>query len=254
MGRPSASRRIGPRPAVALLGLLLAACATAPPEPQSRQSTLATAAAECAAGRPGLKVVRVDPDGRVHVTVGPGGERDVPVFNACYAQKAQETLSRAQVIESRAPADSASGRPGAHVTSVPIRLVNRKVLVPVGLNGGPPATFILDTGSNITVVSPGLARSLGVEGGPSEPRGTARMASGQEVAVTARRLESIAVGGARIDNFGVVIYDLVGVSSSAGPGIVVDGLLGIDFIGRFTTTLDPRNQTLIFQLDDPSPR
>jgi hypothetical protein len=44
------------------------------------------------------------------------------------------------------------------------------------------------------------------------------------------------------------------VTSSAGPGIVVDGLLGIDFIGRFTTTLDPRNQTLIFQLDDPSPR
>ena len=254
MGRPWASRRIGPRPAVALLGLLLAACATAPPEPQSRQSSLATAAAECAAGRPGLKVVRVDPDGRVHVTVGPGGERDVPVFNACYAQKAQETLSRAQVIESRATAGSAGGRPGAHVTSVPIRLVNRKVLVPVVLNGGPPATFVLDTGANITVVSPGLARSVGVEGGPGEPRGTARMASGQEVAVTARRLESIAVGGARIDNFGVVIYDLAGVSSSAGPGIVVDGLLGIDFIGRFTTTLDPRSQTLIFQLDDPSPR
>src|ERR1700737_180257 len=171
MARPSAPRRIGPRPAVVLLGLLLAACATAPPERDSRHSTLIAAAAECAAGRPGLRVERVDPDGRVRVTVGPGGERDVPAFNACYAQKAQETLSRAQVTETRAAVNPAGGRPGAHVTSVPIRLVNRKVLVPVVLNGGPPATFVLDTGANITVVSPGLARSLGVEGRAGEPRG-----------------------------------------------------------------------------------
>ena len=46
MGRPSAPRRIGPRAAVVLLGLLLAACATAPPEHDSRHSTLIAAAAE----------------------------------------------------------------------------------------------------------------------------------------------------------------------------------------------------------------
>jgi predicted aspartyl protease len=133
-------------------------------------------------------------------------------------------------------------------------MVNRKVLVPVVLNGAPPKIFILDTGANVTVVSPGLARTLGFEQVPGEARGTARMASGQEVEVTARRLASIAVGGARIDNFGVVIYDLAGVTQSVGSGIVVDGLLGIDFVGRFTTTIDVRNQTLIFQLDEPAPR
>ena len=52
----------------------------------------------------------------------------------------------------------------------------------------------------------------------------------------------------------MVIYDLAGVTQSVGSGIVVDGLLGIDFVGRFTTTIDVRNQTLIFQLDEPAPR
>src|SRR6185295_16241933 len=173
-------------------------------------------------------------DGRVRVAVGPGGQREIPAFNACYAEKANARLSRAQIVEPSTPVNPGAARSGARVT-VPIRMVNRKVLVPVVLNGAPPKIFILDTGANVTVVS------LGLEQVPGEARGTARMASGQEVEVTARRLASIAVGGARIDNFGVVIYDLAGVTQSVGSGIVVDGLLGIDFVGRFTTTIDVRN-------------
>lgn len=250
MRRSQASR---PRFAAVVLALLLAGCASAPPEPDARRAALLAAAAECAAGKPGLTVQQIDPDGRVRVAVGPGGQREIPAFNACYAEKANARLSRAQIVEPSAPVNPGGAPSGARVT-VPIRMVNRKVLVPVVLNGAPPKIFILDTGANVTVVSPGLARTLGFEQVPGEARGTARMASGQEVEVTARRLASIAVGGARIDNFGVVIYDLAGVTQSVGSGIVVDGLLGIDFVGRFTTTIDVRNQTLIFQLDEPAPR
>lgn len=252
MGRCRASGRLGPRSVAALLALAVAGCASAPPGLDARQSALLAAASECAAGRPGLTVQGIEPDGRVRVAVGPGGQAQVPAFNACYAEKADARLSRAQVVGAPAPANPAP-QTGARVT-VPIRMVNRKVLVPVVLNGAPPKTFILDTGANVTVVSPGLARTLGFEHVPGEARGRARMASGQEVEVTARRLASISVGGARIDNFGVVIYDLAGVAMSVGPDIVVDGLLGIDFIGRFTTTIDLRNQTLTFQLDEPTAR
>ena len=253
MGRSGASRRVGPRPAAIVLALLLAGCASAPSEPDARRAALLAAATECAAGRPGLTVQGVEANGRVRVAVGPGGQAEIPAFNACYAERADARLSRAQVVGAPAPANPGPSQTGARVT-VPIRMVNRKVLVPVVLNGAPPKTFVLDTGANVTVVSPGLARTLGFEHVPGEARGTARMASGQEVEVTARRLASISVGGARIDNFGVVIYDLAGVTKSVGPDIVVDGLLGIDFIGRFTTTIDVRNQTLTLQLDEPAPR
>jgi hypothetical protein len=252
--RPSsAARRAGAKLVALLYGLLLASCASAPPGADARQSALLAAAVECAAGRPGLTVQRIDPDGRVRVAVGPGGQRQIPAFNACYAEKADARLSRAHIVESPAVASSTPARMGARVT-VPIRMVNRKVLVPVVLNGAPSRTFILDTGANVTVISPALAGTLGFAQVPGEARGTARMASGQEVEVTARRLASISVGAARIENFGVVIYDLAGVTRSVGPDIVVDGLLGIDFIGRFTTTIDLRNQTLTFQLDEPPPR
>ena len=252
MRRPGAAGRIGLRPATALLAFVLAGCASAAPEPDARQSALLAAAAECVAGRPGLTVQSIDPDGRVRIAVGPGGQREIPAFNACYAEKANARLSRAQVVGPSTSAP-APGQSSGRVT-VPIRMVNRKVLVPVALNGAPPKIFILDTGANVTVVSPGLARTLGFAEVPGETRGTARMASGQEVEVTARRVASIAVGGARVDNFGVVIYDLAGVTRSVGPDIVVDGLLGIDFIGRFTTTIDLQNQILILQLDEPASR
>ena len=236
---------------------VLEGCSTTTSDQDMRRGALWAAATECASGKASLKVERIDNDGRVHVTLFRGGQQDVPAFNACYEQKAHEKVavaeqagSPARIVESRSGPEPSVVRPPARVTAVTIRTVHNKFLVPVVLNDTQTATFLLDTGANTTVITPSLARRLGVERLPDEPKTKARMASGQEVEVSLIRVKAIGVGSARIENFGVLVYDLPPLVSGATPPITADGLLGTDFIGRFTMTVDPRAEKLILQLDD----
>jgi predicted aspartyl protease len=177
----------------------------------------------------------------------PGGQPDVPAFNACFNQKAPERLAAAGRAASPAQiVQSGSSR----VTSVTIQTVNNRFLVPVVLNENQNATFLLDTGANITVVTPDTARRAGIELSGAAPKSKARMASGQEVEVSLVRVKSLRVGLARIDNLAVAVYEIGVVDGNAKPPLVVDGFLGADFVGRFAMTLDPRAGTLTLQLAD----
>jgi predicted aspartyl protease len=236
---------------------VLEGCATTTSDQDMRRAALWAAATECASGKASLKVERIDNDGRVHVKLFQGGQQNVPAFNACYNRKAQEKLvaaeragSPARIVESRSAPEPSVVRSPSRVTSVTIHTVDHKILVPVVLNENQTATFLLDTGANITVITPTLARRLGVERLSGEPKTKARIASGQEVEVSLICVKSIGVGSARIDNFGVVVYDLPPLVPGTTPPITVDGLLGADFITRFTMTVDPRAGTLSLQLDD----
>jgi len=66
-------------------------------------------------------------------------------------------------------------------------------------------------------------------------------------------MTSIRVGSARIDNLNVAVYELP-VIVNTNPPITVDGFLGVDFIGRFTMTVDPAAGTLTLQPHDPPTR
>ncbi len=136
----------------------------------------------------------------------------------------------------------------SRVASVPIQTINRKFLVPVVLNEGQTATFLLDTGASTSVITPDLARRLGLDTSSRTTLGRARIASGQEVEVSMVRMTSIRVGSARIDNLNVAVYE------HANPPITVDGFLGVDFIGRFTMTVDPAAGTLTLLPHDPPTR
>src|SRR6185295_6646441 len=103
---------------------------------------------------------------------------------------------------------------------------NNRFLVPVVLNEKETATFLLDTGASITVITPDLARRAGIEIRSARLQSRARMASGQEVQVSVIRLKSIRIGLARMDNVGVALYELGVMDRTAQPPLVVDGLLG----------------------------
>ena len=121
---------------------------------------------ECADRQKGLlRINRVDDDGQVHVTVVPGSRPDVTAFSACYKEKAPATLAAAE----RAASPARIVETGTRATSIAIETVNNRFLIPVVLNGTRRATFLLDTGANITVVSPQLARRAGVESTPAAP-------------------------------------------------------------------------------------
>lgn len=242
-----------------LLGLL-GSCSTTTSDQDPRRAALWAAATECAEGKTtSLKVDRVDDDGHVHVTVLPGGRPDLPAFTACFNQKAQAKLaaagraaSPAQIVESGVAPEPSAGRQSSRVTSVTMQTINNRFLVPVVLNDTHRATFLVDTGANITVVTPQLARRAGIEvpAGAGASKSKARMASGQEVEVSLIRVKSIRVGSARIDNLQVAVYE-IGVLDSAGtPPTTIDGFLGADFLGRFTMTVDPQAGKLTLQLGD----
>ena len=141
----------------------------------------------------------------------------------------------------------------SRVASVPIQTINRKFLVPVVLNEGQTATFLLDTGASTTVITPDLARRLGIDTSSRTTLARARIASGQEVEVSMVRMTSIRVGSARLDHLNVAVYELP-VIVNANPPITVDGFLGVDFIGRFTMTVDPGAGTLTLHPHDPPTR
>jgi predicted aspartyl protease len=102
----------------------------------------------------------------------------------------------------------------------------------------------------ITVITPHLARRAGIEIAPGGMQSRARMASGEEVQVSVIRLKSIRIGLARIDNLGVALYELGVMDKAAQPPLLVDGLLGADVLGQFTTTIDPDGGKLTLQLRD----
>lgn len=123
-------------------------------------------------------------------------------------------------------------------------------LVPVVLNENRTATFVLDTGANHTMVTPDLVRRAGLELAYPGVKSKARMATGQEVEVSWTRLKSIAVGLARIDNINVSVYAFDLWDRDVNPPTTVDGILGADFLWRFTMTVNPKAGTLTLQLDD----
>jgi len=236
---------------------VLEGCSTMNSEQEVRRAAFWEAATECASGKASLKVDRIDGDGRVHVRLFQGGQQDAPAFSSCYNQKAREKLaaaeragSSARIVESPSPTELSVVAASSRVTSVTIQTIDNKILVPVVLNETQMATFLLDTGANITVITPNLARPLGVESPPGAPKTKVRILSGQEVEVLLVRVKSLGVGSARIEHFGLVVHELPPLASSARPSVIVDGLLGADFVGRFTMTVNPRAGTLTLQLDD----
>lgn len=246
-----------------LLGLF-GGCSTTPSTTASdqdpRRQALWAAATECAEGKQAsLRVDRIDDDGQVHVKIFPGGQPAVPAFAACFKQTAPARLdaagraaSPAQILEPRVATEQTRGRPAPRVTSVAIQTLHNRFLVPVVLNGTHRATLLLDTGANITVLTPQLARRAGIDlpTGASPSKSKARMASGQEVEVSLVRVKSMMVGSARIDNLQVAVYEIGVLDNTETSPLTVDGFLGADFLSRFTMTIDPLAGKLTLQLAD----
>jgi hypothetical protein len=240
---------------VLLIGL--EGCSTTTSDQDIRRAALWAAATECARGK-ALTVDRIDDDGQVHGRFLAGGQQDASAFNACYSQKTKEGLrgaggasGPAQILQSPPLIDPSAVHPPARLTSVAIQIINNRVLVPVVLNENQPATFLLDTGANITVITPDLARRAAVALPSGALKWKARVASGQEVGVSLIRVKSIRVGLARIENFGVAVYELGVLGGTGTAPLAVDGFLGEDFLGHFTMTVDPRAGTLTLQLAEP---
>ncbi|MGH7387928.1 MAG: aspartyl protease family protein [Candidatus Rokuibacteriota bacterium] len=108
----------------------------------------------------------------------------------------------------------------------------RHIVVDARVNGSASAKLILDTGAGSTLISPRVLAAAGV----SLTRGTVAartrgVASGTDVDLQLVQIDSLSVGDAQAGRMVVSSYEM------NMPD--VDGLLGQDFLARFTVQIDP---------------
>lgn len=139
-----------------------------------------------------------------------------------------------------APPILGAARCPGNVASVPLHLVNRYLfVVAVSINHAGPYNFLLDTGTQTTVIDQSLAGELrlDLEGTPVvEGIGFAAKAS-------SARLDQLAIGSHAVANQPALVYKL-----PAGGVLPVRGILGEDFLEHFDMLIDNGHSLLC--LDD----
>ena len=118
-------------------------------------------------------------------------------------------------------------------------LESAEIAVPVDINGIGPFKFVLDTGSQLTVLEPTLAEQLGLPGVGSV--GIVSVA-GRSTATLAG-VERVGVGTNEIRQPLVAVLDL-GAIPRVNPE--VRGILGQDFLAHFDVLIDPEHMLLCF--------
>jgi predicted aspartyl protease len=137
------------------------------------------------------------------------------------------------------PPAGAPARPGAPgpVASAPkggttIKYTPGKaIMVDVKINGSTNANLMLDTGADTTMINPRVLVAAGAS--LSRPVGTTRVTgvAGSDN-VNFVTIDSLEVGEARTGRMHVASYDVTGAG---------DGLLGRDFLDRFSVNIDSTN-------------
>jgi len=127
---------------------------------------------------------------------------------------------------------AAAGAPNAPKGGAAIKYTPGKaIMVDAKINGTTNAKLLLDTGADGTMINPRVLVAAGAS--LSRPAGTSRVTgvAGSDT-VTVVVIDSLEIGEARVGRMSVASYDV------AGAG---DGLLGRDFLDRFTINIDSAN-------------
>jgi hypothetical protein len=121
------------------------------------------------------------------------------------------------------------------VVRVPMHEIAGEEVVEVSINGTGPYDFILDTGSNVTVMRSQLIRKLNLSSGAPTAIVTATGETrGQRVII-----ESIAVAGLAVEHLEINVLDRAQVLNGR-----VEGILGENFLKNFDILIDNEQQTL----------
>jgi hypothetical protein len=141
------------------------------------------------------------------------------------------------------PALSAEIHCPGNVASLPFHLVNRhQMIVAVSVNQSGPYNFLLDTGTQVTMVDPSLASALHLN-----TEGEAVVASaGMHASASFAQLDQLEAGSHAVSNQKVLVYDLRNLQATGLE--MIRGVLGEDFLERFDMLIDNAHNLLC--LDD----
>jgi len=129
-----------------------------------------------------------------------------------------------------------------NVASLPFRLVNgHQIILLVSVNHTGPYNFLLDTGTQVTMVDPTLAAQLHLG-----TNGAAVVAgAGSRESASLAELDLVETGAHSVSNLKVLVYDLQRLQPT---GLRVEGVLGEDFLEHFDMLIDNAHRLLC--LDD----
>jgi hypothetical protein len=134
-----------------------------------------------------------------------------------------------------------SGCP-ANVKAIPFHNINRhEMILAVSINHAGPFAFLLDTGTQMTVVDQSLAAELNLRStGKADVAGVSFKGAARFA-----QLDKLEVGGHEVAGQGVLVYDM---SSVQDAGFGVRGLLGEDFLSRYDVLIN--NTHKVVCMDD----
>jgi len=125
----------------------------------------------------------------------------------------------------------------ANVKAIPFHSVNRQMIVAVSINGSGPYDFLVDTGSQVTVLDRSIAAQLHIR---ATRKADVTGVSFQGAAVYAL-LDKLEVGDHAATNHYVLVYDMKDVHAA---GFAIHGLLGDDFLSRFDVLINNAHKVL----------
>jgi hypothetical protein len=140
------------------------------------------------------------------------------------------------------PTLSAETHCPGNVASIPFRLVNRyQIVLPVLINHSGPYDFLLDTGTDTTIVAPSLAAELQLA-----TQGAAVVSgAGFHESATYAQLDLLEAGSHAVSGQEVLVYGLMNLRSVDSR---IRGILGEDFLAHFDMLIDNAHKLLC--LDD----
>jgi clan AA aspartic protease (TIGR02281 family) len=191
-----------------------------------------------------------DAEGRVHYTQDlqgvPAGQRADARRRAA---EAEAEPSKVQGFESapaaRAPSRTshrafarADSRSGGRVHRIPVERAGSGMVVPVRLNGGVVAPFLVDTGASYVLIPEAVAEEAGIQTGPDTRMMQFSTANGI-VEHPIVMLDLVELGSAQAED----------VPAAISPTMQI-GLLGLSFFNRFTYQVDAASGILTLTEND----
>ena len=130
-----------------------------------------------------------------------------------------------------------AGCPG-NARAIPFHNVNQhQMLVGVSINHSGPYDFLLDTGTQMTVLDRSLAADLHVNAtGPANVAGMSVQGDASYA-----QLDRIEVGDHGSANLNVLVYDMKNLQAA---GFAIRGLLGDDFLSQYNVLIDNAHNVL----------
>ncbi|MEP7029144.1 MAG: aspartyl protease family protein [Candidatus Eisenbacteria bacterium] len=136
--------------------------------------------------------------------------------------------------------DSVFARPGASERTIgpsarsvlPLTRVGEHHFAQVSINGGPPRTFLIDTGAGLTAISRELADTLGLAVG--DPLGIVGLGGGVEA--RSATLAEVGFGSLTRRDVSCLVLDFAEMRRKMG--LAVEGILGFSALNRYAVTFD----------------